>query len=894
MIYLKNIREKQTVYIPRTEINSKVVVIKSYDEGYADGIVEGKNLQKLKLTNLTVSENGVYKREDGWNEVDIDVDVKPSLQSKTINVTKDVEIVMADDAFDGLSKVDVNATQYGRDKHNEGYNQGKNDGINEQKAKLEGITITENGTYTKEDGYNSISVNVEDLNGGYDKGYNAGYDDALTNVGKTAQVLNITENGIYTTKYSEPDEANVQVTGYFDDGTPFYDYAHLTNHIIATGIKPTKTSRVELWWRPDFNGSGTNQYIFTNTSPLLQGFYLKVMGGKFGVQFGQYLKTNQLEVEDKWYHIVVSADGLVINGETITTLGTPSMFMAGTNMFINGYGGGSYANGYFGMVKIDGKTFIPTEDGFINYTTNIPLNVQTAGEYDFVENPTYEGNLIRTVHVNVPQNTLKTQNKILTVTKDLEVVYPDSGYNALAEVSVDATQYGQEKQNEGYTEGHLQGKTEGYENGKADGIEEGYANGYADGKAEGGEINLVELEETPKHGDGENNVIEYKPSNYNADGFSNVKINVTSVYHSGYVEGNTEGYNQGYNAGYEEGKSDVEDVELIDISDAPKMEQVNPSNNLVYTPSKYSADGFSKVSINVTNIYGEGYNEGYDVGYSKGVEEGTSEGGKINVGEVGIKFGYSTFAELPPYYDFKDVVNMNTMFFGCDYLTTIPQLNTSKVTSMKNTFSSCSRLTSIPMLDTSNVTSMYYTFSLCESLTTIPQLDTSNVTVMTGLFKDCTSLTSIPYLDTSKVVDMVDMFYGCKKLTTIPQLNTSNVGDMDYLFNGCTNLVSVPPLNAGKVIRDTYIFGFTELPNLTDFGGLIGLKASVDNDYGFIKAPNLTYQSCINILNGLYDFVGNGKTPSSSQGKLKVHQNFLDLVGNKISIATNKGWTITA
>ena len=37
MIYLKNIREKQTVYIPRTEINGKVVVIKSYDEGYADG-----------------------------------------------------------------------------------------------------------------------------------------------------------------------------------------------------------------------------------------------------------------------------------------------------------------------------------------------------------------------------------------------------------------------------------------------------------------------------------------------------------------------------------------------------------------------------------------------------------------------------------------------------------------------------------------------------------------------------------------------------------------------------------------------------------------------------------------------------------------------------------------
>ena len=45
-----------------------------------------------------------------------------------------------------------------------GYNQGKIDGINEQKSKLESINITENGTYSREDGYNHIEVNVPDLN----------------------------------------------------------------------------------------------------------------------------------------------------------------------------------------------------------------------------------------------------------------------------------------------------------------------------------------------------------------------------------------------------------------------------------------------------------------------------------------------------------------------------------------------------------------------------------------------------------------------------------------------------------------------------------------------------------------------------------------------------------
>ena len=77
-------------------------------------------------------------------------------------------------------------------------------------------------------------------------------------------------------------------------------------------------------------------------------------------------------------------------------------------------------------------------------------------------------------------------------------------------------------------------------------------------------------------------------------------------------------------------------------------------------------------------------------------------------------------------------------------------------------------------------------------------------------------------------------------------------------------------------------------------GGLEGLKTSWNNNYGLVKCPNLTRESCINILNGLYDFVGNSQTPSSSQGKLKVHANFLKAVGSDISIATNKGWQVSA
>ena len=49
-----------------------------------------------------------------------------------------------------------------------------NEGINEQKSKLESITITENGSYSREDGYNEVIVDVPDLNGNYDEGYSEG------------------------------------------------------------------------------------------------------------------------------------------------------------------------------------------------------------------------------------------------------------------------------------------------------------------------------------------------------------------------------------------------------------------------------------------------------------------------------------------------------------------------------------------------------------------------------------------------------------------------------------------------------------------------------------------------------------------------------------------------
>ena len=221
---------------------------------------------------------------------------------------------------------------------------------------------------------------------------------------------------------------------------------------------------------------------------------------------------------------------------------------------------------------------------------------------------------------------------------------------------------------------------------------------------------------------------------------------------------------------------------------------------------------------------------------------------KINVKKAGLKFAYSSFTEVPEWADFNGVTNME------------------------------------------------YMFESCSNLQKIPQIDTSNVTSMFSMLSNCYKLQTIPLLNTSKVTDMNSMFVNCSNLQTIPQLDTSNVTSMNSMFSNCGSLVSLPAFNARSLKMPSYagFFGYDEMSKLTDFGGFLNLKSSLTNNNNLKKSPNLTYESCINVLNGLYDFTGNGETPNGNQGQLKVHQNFLDKVGNEISIGTNKGWSITA
>ena len=124
---------------------------KAYDDGFESGHTSGVTEQKGLLITTAITENGTYSTENGYSSV----------------------------------VVNVPQTGYTQQDLDNAYNSGHTSGVTEQKALLSSTTITQNGTYTRADGYSAVTVNVsgytqEDLDNAYQRGWNDGYQSGYT------------------------------------------------------------------------------------------------------------------------------------------------------------------------------------------------------------------------------------------------------------------------------------------------------------------------------------------------------------------------------------------------------------------------------------------------------------------------------------------------------------------------------------------------------------------------------------------------------------------------------------------------------------------------------------------------------------------------------------------
>jgi hypothetical protein len=121
----------------------------------------------------------------------------------------------------------------------------------------------------------------------------------------------------------------------------------------------------------------------------------------------------------------------------------------------------------------------------------------------------------------------------------------------------------------------------------------------------------------------------------------------------------------------------------------------------------------------------------------------------------------------------------------------VPQLNTSNVTSMDSMFYKCSLLTTVPLYNTSKVKNMSQMFWNCNNLQTVPAYDCTNVTNMNNIFASCSSLKSILMTNIGVSLDIsASTLFERSDLVTILN-NLKTVTTTKTLKMGATNLAKL-------------------------------------------------------------------------------------------------------
>ena len=621
--------------LSKVGINVNVDTQSYYDNGYSqgktDGKVEGIEEQKSKLTDITINSNGSYSREDGYDSVTVDVPIPViNNQEKNITITQNGQTdITPDTNYTGLSKVGVVVNVDTQSYYDNGYSQGKIDGktegIAEQKAKLTDISITENGTYEKEDGYKSVVVNVPS-----DK-------KPETELTKT-----LTANDTYT--YT-PDEGTVY-----------------NKVIITTDIHPTERL--------------TRTYVENNTY-IIEGEY---NGGEITVNVPSSVPDLR-ETE--------------INPETTEQIITP--------------------DGFDGYNKITVKGVDSSIDSDIK-PENIKSGVNILG---------VEGNL---------EGVNNQEKSIIINSNGTSSVVPDTGYTGISKINI----------------------TVNVPTSSGDGID------------------LTSLGYTAQENTSINtdirDSIAYSQSlleNYTDDTTYEYEYNM--MFAPLFPCGNRKIF---YNFFFQ--CSSLISIPALDTSKGTNFSSMfSECNALTSVPALNTSNGtnFSSMFLDcmsLTSVPTLDTSKGTDFTYMFYYCRSLTSVPKLNTSNgtdfSSMFYGCRSLTSVSA-LDTSKGTDFSSMFYDCRSLTSVSSLDTSKGTDFNSMFSECRSLTSVPALNTSNGTNFEFMFFGCINLKTVKSIDVSNGSKLKTMFNytlDTMNLTNITFTGS---INVDISFTTCKKLS---------------------------------------------------------------------------------------------------------------------------------
>ena len=202
------------------------------------------------------------------------------------------------------------------------------------------------------------------------------------------------------------------------------------------------------------------------------------------------------------------------------------------------------------------------------------------------------------------------------------------------------------------------------------------------------------------------------------------------------------------------------------------------------------------------------------------------------------------------------------------------EIDLSGFTDCRYAFADCQNLESLTLKGTENGAILYIAnmFTKCLELKNVPDFNTSNVLTADSCFRDCKSLKKITSLNVGKTTSMKEMFSGCTALEEVCELDCKNNKNVQGMFYNNSSLKTLSGLKElGKAYTGSSVNSTSYNLNLT-------------------TCTNLTKQSLLNVINGLYDLASHNK---AAQGLFIGDVNLAKLTAEEIAIATNKGWNVS-
>ena len=731
---------------------------KGHQEGVTEGYADGVAAQKLKLQDITITENGTYDREDGYKHIVVNVPASAEAEGYTININGNGTFTYTPQEGVVWNSVTVIANVPTEGGYQEGYNAGytagheagytegysagyaagreagKAEGIAEQKAKLASIDITANGTYEKEDGYNRVVVNVE-------------------------RVVNLQE------KTTNPATTTVEVTP--DLG--FDGLSKVTVNPVDSNIDP-------------------------NIVPgnIKTGVTILGVGGTLKEEKPEETFDVQPSTTDQ---TITPTEGSVFSGGTVRAVTSD----IDKNIVSNNIREGVTVLGVEGTLK----EVKPEEIFDVQPTTAEQTIIPRAGY-------TFRGGIVKAVTAEIDEN-IKSNNiregvTVLGVEGTLKEGEPNyrymsgnvdrNGLRALGWTEEDILRYEQNTPHYPWQDNHYIVSEENK--------------------------NLYLLDDPNPDSYKNDPTVTFVP-NKNMDTYFNSGTFENMKYIKGLPFYNCTRTNM---TNMFKGCTSLTTIPLLDTSNVTEMTYLFAQcSNLIAVPQ-----------LNTSKVTHMGSMFSGCTSLTTIPQLNTSSAKYMPY----MFFGCKNLIMVPQ-LDTSNALDVSHMFRGCSLLTSIPMLNTSKADYMQEMFAGCTNLNEVPQLNTSSSTNMSHMFENCTSLTTIPLFVTSGVTDMGSMFYGCTSLTTVPQMDTSSVTNVRDMFHDCTSLTEVPQMNLSWAQYVDNMFKGCTSLTTVHPLNTSGAIRMKYVFaGCTSLTTVEGVN-FSGLQESLTYLFGTSTSmPNLT------------------------------------------------------